>query len=78
MGSANSGHSEIQQDNWCHKQDQKYNWHSPQDTRQAKEPEALLDGESQWPPNSMWYHVAVILLAWAPVKHWEALVTRQH
>ena len=27
MGSANSVHSEIQQDNWCCEQDQQYNHH---------------------------------------------------
>ena len=34
---------------------------------------AQLDGGSQWPPYSMWYHVAVILLVWALVEDWEAM-----
>ena len=40
--------SRNQQDNWCGQ-------------KQVEEPEAPLDGGSQWPPYSMWYHVAVIL-----------------
>ena len=56
LGSKNSVHSGIQQDNWCHKQDdQQYNWHSWQDIQQVGEPEAPLDGGSQWPPDSIWY-----------------------
>ena len=68
MGSTNSVHSEIQQDNWRHKQDgQRYNWHSWQDTQRVGESEAPLDGGSQWPPDSIWYCVASVLLTWAPV-----------
>ena len=36
-----SANSEIQQDNWCHEQDdQQYNWRSRQDTQQVEKPEA--------------------------------------
>lgn len=30
-----------------------------------------MDGGSQWPPLSMWYQVAMVLLAWAPLEGWE-------
>ena len=76
-----------QRDSWCHEQDQKYNWCSQQDTQLVEEPEAPqkrwqdtqqveeqetpLAAGSQWPPHSMWYHVATILSAWIPVEDWE-------
>lgn len=45
-----------------------------QDTTQpVREPEAQLDEGSQWPSDSMWYHVAVILLAWAPAGDWKVV-----
>ena len=47
----------IQQDNWC-------SW---QDTQHVEEPEAPVDGESQWPPHSMWYLVATVLSVWVLV-----------
>ena len=50
-----------QHDSWC-------NW---QDSQQVAEPEASMDGGSQWPPPSMWYQVAMVL-AWAPLEGWEA------
>ena len=37
------------------------------------EHETPLDGGSQCPPYSMWYHVGTILSAWLPVKHWEVV-----
>ena len=76
-----------QKDNWHYEQDQQYDWYSwqdtqqvgkteppqksRQDTQQVEEPEAPLDGEGQWPPYSMWYHVAMILLVWALVEDWK-------
>ena len=50
-----------QQDNWHWKQGQEYNWRSWQDIHRVGEPEAPLDGGSQWPPDSMWYWVTVVL-----------------
>ena len=40
--------------------------------QQVVEPKAPLDGGSQWPPYSMWYHVATTLSAWGLVEDWEA------
>ena len=60
------------QDNWRHEQDQRYNWCTQQDTQQVEEPKAPLDGGSQWPPDSMWHCVAVILSACALVENREA------
>ena len=37
----------------------------------AGEPEAPVDGGSQWTPHSMWYLVATVLSVWAPVEDWE-------
>ena len=62
-----------QQDNWHWKQGQEYNWRSWQDIHRVGEPEAPLDGGSQWPLHSMWYRVAVILLMWALVEDWEVM-----
>ena len=78
-----------QRDSWCHEQDQQYNWCSQQDTQLVEEPEAPqkrwqdtqqveeqetpLAAGSQWPPHSMWYRVAVVLLMWAPAEDWEAV-----
>ena len=87
-----------QKDNWHYEQDQQYDWYSwqntqqvgkteppqksRQDTQQVEEPEAPLD-EGQWPPYSMWYHVAMISwcgLYWKTgswwMVHWLAL--KQH
>ena len=44
-----------------------------QETQQVGKPEAPLDGGSQWPLYSLWYCVAVILLAWALVEDWEVV-----
>ena len=38
-----------------------------------EEPEALLDGGSQWPTYSMWYNVATIILVWALMGNWEVV-----
>ena len=73
LGSVNSMDSEIPQDNWGSEQNQQYNWHSRQDTQQVEKPEAPLDGESQWPPYSTWYHVATVLSGWTPVEDWKAV-----
>ena len=35
--------------------------------------EAPMEGGSQWPPQSMWYLVAVVLFAWASMEDWEAV-----
>ena len=32
-----------------------------------------MEGGSQWPPHSMWYPVARVLSAWAPVEDWEVV-----
>ena len=64
--------SRLKSSGWPGK-DQEYNWCSQQDTWQWGEPEALLDGGSQWPPHSMWYRVAVIFLMWAAVGDWEVV-----
>ena len=37
----------------------------------TEEPEAPVDVGSQWPPGSMWYHLATILSVWAPAEDWE-------
>ena len=37
------------------------------------EHETPLDGGSQRPPYSMWYHGGMILLAWVPVEDWEVV-----
>ena len=51
-----------QPDNWCCEQDEERStWCSQQDTQRMEQPEALLDGGSQWPTYSMWYRVATIL-----------------
>ena len=48
-----------------------------QDIQQVGEPKAPLDGGSQWPPYSMWYHVAETLSAWGLVKtERQCMVTR--
>ena len=71
----NSVHREIQQDNWHHKQDdQWYNWNSRQDTQRVGKSEAPLDGASQWPPDSIWYCVASVLLTRAPMEDWDWMV----
>lgn len=44
MASANSVHREIQQTIGVTNRIRKYSWHSPQNNRQAEEPEAPLDG----------------------------------
>ena len=49
---------------------QKNSW---QDTQQLEKPEAPLDVGIQWPSDSMWYCVAVILSAWGLVEDWEAV-----
>ena len=49
------------------------NWCSQQDTQRVEEPEAPLDGGSQWPTYSMWYHVAMILSVWALMGNWEVV-----
>ena len=45
-------------------------------TQHVGEPEAPLDGGSQWPPYSMWCYVAAILSVWALVEDWEAVKRR--
>ena len=57
----------------CELDDQRYNWCSGQDTQQVGEPEAPLDGGSQWPLYSRWYHVAAILSAGTLVEDWEVV-----
>ena len=47
--------------------------HRPNDTQQIGELEASLDEGSQWIPDSIWYHVAIILLVWALVEDCEAV-----
>ena len=49
---------------------------SQQNTQHVGEPEAPLDGGSQWPPYSTWCHVAAILSVWALVEDWEAVNRR--
>lgn len=62
--SENNRHSE---------QGQRYNGHSRQDTQEVEESKTALDGGSQWPPYSMWYPVARVLLVWALVEDWEVV-----
>ena len=52
---------------------QQDSWHSWKDTQQVGEPEATMDGGHQWPPHSMWYLVAAVLLVWALVKDWKVV-----
>ena len=47
---------------------QRDNWHNGQDTQQVGEPEAPMDGGSQWPWHSMWYLMAMVLSVWALVE----------
>ena len=46
---------------------------SQQSTQQVGEPEAPLDGGSQWPLYSVWCHVAGILSVWALAEDWGAV-----
>ena len=39
--------------------------------QEVEESKTALDGGSQWPPYSMWYPVARVLLVWALVEDWE-------
>ena len=57
--------------------DKQENCHSRQDSQQVGEPEAPVDGGSQWTPHSMWYLVATVLSVWAPVEDWEMMDTSQ-
>ena len=43
--------------------DTAYSWHCQQDTQQAREPQAPLDGGSQQPAQGAWYPVAKVLSA---------------
>ena len=61
------------ENNWHSEQGQRYNGHSQQDTQKVEESKTLLDGRSQWLPYSMWYLVAMVLSAWAPMEDWEAV-----
>ena len=61
------------ENNWHREQGQRYNGHSRQDTQKVEESKTLLDGGSQWPPYSIWYTVARVLLVWALVEDWEVV-----